>query len=38
MRSCLPTPVKVYKKVKRAKNLEELPMLFPGAKAFIDAT
>lgn len=38
MEKCLPTPKKMYKKVKRIGNLKELEEMFPGLKAFVDAT
>jgi len=34
----LPLPRKQYDKVKRLKSLEEIEALFPGFKAFLDAT
>lgn len=36
--ACIPLPQKVHRKVRRIRDMDELPEYFPEMKAFVDAT
>ncbi len=38
VKQCIPLPKKIYRRVRRARTIEEVELYFPGFKAFIDST